>query len=50
MILAAIMGVVLGVLLVYIKVATDNSLTEKEVLEEIVGADLLSYLEKQEVK
>ena len=50
LILAFVAGIVISLLFVYIKVASDKSLTEKETLEEIVGADLLAYIDKQEEK
>lgn len=48
--LAAVIGVVAGVLLVYVKESRDKTVKDKEDLEEIVGADVFSYIYKQEAK
>lgn len=50
LIISAAVGVIISLLVVYLIVICDKSLKDKDELEEIVGADLLSYIVKQEVK
>ncbi|MBQ4098372.1 MAG: hypothetical protein IJC72_03590 [Clostridia bacterium] len=50
LLVAALLGVIVAAVIVYMKVAFDKSIRSKEELEEIIGVDLLSYIDKQEVK
>lgn len=50
LLLSGIVGVILALLLVYLLVISDKTLKDKEELEEIIGADMLSYIAKQEVR
>ena len=41
-------GVVLALFLVYIRSVLDNTITDKEQLEQMVGANVIAYIPKQE--
>ena len=50
LIVAGILGCVVAAVIIYVKVALDKTIRSKEELEEIIGVDLLSYIDKQEEK
>ncbi len=50
LLVAALLGVIVAAVIIYLKAAFDKSIRSKEELEEIIGVDLLSYIDKQEVK
>ncbi|MBQ3116350.1 MAG: hypothetical protein IJC07_04905 [Clostridia bacterium] len=50
LLLTAVIGLALALVVVYIKTATDNTVKEKEELEQLLGADVLAIIEKTEGK
>lgn len=50
LIVVAILGLIVAGVLIYVKTTLDKSIRSKEDLEELIGADLLSYIDKQEEK
>lgn len=50
LIVVAIIGVVIAGAIIYLKIALDKSIRSKDELEDVIGADLLSYIDKQEDK
>lgn len=50
LLLSAVLGLAIALVVVYVKTATDNTIKEKEELEQLVGADVLAVIEKTEGK